>query len=557
MPNLNGGHLFIRCLKQEGVRRVFTIVGDTILPLVDAAADEGIEFIDTRHEGAAMHMADGYARITGEPAVAMFTGGPGFANAISGLPAIYTSESPVIFVAGCAELPEKGMTTFQEVDQVGMAAPVTKGSWLIHDRQRIPEFVATAFRTAMAGRPGPVHLTLPIDIQDQPITEEELPPWLPSEYRNMGKAQGDPALIQQAADLLRSAQRPVIIVGNPARYTATQEQLTALVEASGVPAFTVEQARGMIDDEHSLCFGYADGALNGAARRFREADVVLLLGKRLDHRYRYGQIFSPEAKLIQADPAPAEIGRNRGVAVGLLGDLGAIAEQLTAAISRGGGKTDLSPWITQLRQDRAAWLNQMRANADGQEPMHPVDVFTGIEHLIDADTFIILDGGDYVQWGRSYFSARRPGRFLRLGPLGHLGGGIPYGMAAKLAHPESKVLVFCGDGSFGFYPMEYDTCLRHNLPITTVMGNDATWGIDKTFQVAYYGRAIGTDLRFIRYDQVVAAIGGYAEYVEKPAEVGPAVERAINSGRPSLVNIAVRSGASPLAEAMINRRTGR
>ena len=557
MPNLNGGHLFIRCLKQEGVRRVFTIVGDTILPLVDAAADEGIEFIDTRHEGAAMHMADGYARITGEPAVAMFTGGPGFANAISGLPAIYTSESPVIFVAGCAELPEKGMTTFQEVDQVGMTAPVTKGSWLIHDRQRIPEFVATAFRTAMAGRPGPVHLTLPIDIQDQPIAEEELPPWLPPEYRNMGKAHGDPALIQQAADLLRSAQRPVIIVGNPARYTATQEQLTALVEASGVPAFTVEQARGMIDDEHSLCFGYADSALNGAARRFREADVVLLLGKRLDHRYRYGQIFSPEAKLIQADPAPAEIGRNRGVAVGLLGDLGAIAEQLTAAVSRGGGKTDLSPWLAQLRQDRAAWLDQMRANADGQEPMHPVDVFTGIEHLIDADTFIILDGGDYVQWGRSYFSARMPGRFLRLGPLGHLGGGIPYGMAAKLAHPESKVLVFCGDGSFGFYPMEYDTCIRHNLPITTVLGNDATWGIDKTFQVAYYGRAVGTDLRFIRYDHVVAAIGGYAEYVEKPAEVGPAVERALNSGRPSLVNIAVRSGASPLAEAMINRRTGR
>ncbi len=556
MPNLNGGHLFIRCLKQEGVKRVFTIVGDTILPLVDAAADEGIEFIDTRHEGAAMHMADGYARITGEPAVAMFTGGPGFSNAISGLPAIYTSESPVIFVAGCAELPEKGMTTFQEVDQVSMAAPVTKGSWLIHDRQRIPEFVATAFRTAMSGRPGPVHLTLPIDLQDAPIAEEELPSYLPREYRNMGKAQGDPALIQEAAALLRQAQRPVIIVGNPARYTATQEQLTALVEATGIPAFTVEQARGMIDDEHPLCFGYADGALNLAARRFREADVVLLLGKRLDHRYRYGQVFGPEAKLIQADPAPAEIGRNRGVAVGLLGDLGAITEQLTAAAAPG-NQADISAWVAQLAQDRQAWLAQLRDKATGEEPMHPLDVFTGIQDLIDEDTFIILDGGDYVQWGRSWFSARQPGRFLRLGPLGHLGGGIPYGMAAKLAHPESKVLVFCGDGSFGFYPMEYDTCIRHNLPITTVMGNDATWGIDKTFQVAYYGRAIGTDLRFIRYDQVVEAIGGYAEYVEKPAEVAPAVERAINSGRPSLVNVAVRSGASPLAEAMINRRTGR
>ena len=187
MPNLNGGHLFIRCLKQEGVKRVFTIVGDTILPLVDAAADEGIEFIDTRHEGAAMHMADGYARITGEPAVAIFTGGPGYSNAISALPAIYTSESPVIFVAGCAELPEKGMTTFQEIDQIGMAAPVTKGSWLIHDKKRIPEFVATAFRAATSGRPGPVHLTLPINIQEEEISEEDLPPYLPNEYRNMGR----------------------------------------------------------------------------------------------------------------------------------------------------------------------------------------------------------------------------------------------------------------------------------------------------------------------------------------------------------------------------------
>ena len=328
MPELNGGHLFIRCLKQEGVQKVFTIVGDTILPLVDAAADEGIEFIDARHEGAAMHMADGYARITGQPSVALFTGGPGFANAISGLPAIYTSESPVIFVAGCAELPEKGQATFQEIDQVAMAAPVSKGSWLIHEKNRIPEFVATAFRTAMSGRPGPVHLTLPIDLQEAPISEEDLPPYLPHEYRSMGRPQGDPALIEQAANLLANAQRPVIIVGNPARYSVEPAQLEALAEAYGIPIFTVEQARGLIDDLHPLCFGYADGALNRTARKFREADVVLLLGKRLDHRYRYGGIFDADAKLIQADPSPAEIGRNRGVAVGLLGDLGAIVDQL-------------------------------------------------------------------------------------------------------------------------------------------------------------------------------------------------------------------------------------
>ena len=554
MPKLNGGHLFIRCLKQEGVKRVFTIVGDTILPLVDAAADEGIEFIDTRHEGAAMHMADGYARITGEPTVAMFTGGPGYSNAISALPAIYTSESPVIFVAGCAELPEKGMTTFQEIDQISMAEPVTKGSWLIHDKNRIPEFVATAFRSAMSGRPGPVHLTIPIDIQEAVISEDDLPPYLPNEYRNMGRAQGDPELIRQAANLLSGAQKPVIILGNPARYSVSPDQASALAEKIGAPVFTVEQARGLIDDDHPLCFGYADGALNATARRFREADVVLLLGKRLDHRYRYGGIFSPTAKIIQADPSEAEIGRNRGVAVPLLGDLGAITEQLTANCQ---SNPNLAPWLSQLETDRQGWLDSLTANAVGNEPLHPMDVYTSIQDIIDEDTFIIMDGGDYVQWGRSFMKAHKPGRFIRLGPLSHLGAGLPYGMAAKLAHPESKVLVFTGDGAFGFYPMEFDTCIRHNLPMTVVMGNDSTWGIDKTFQMAYFDRAIGTDLRSVRYDKVVEAIGGHSEYVEQKQDIAPAVERAIESNLPSLVNIVISSTTSPLAEAMIARRTGR
>ena len=557
MPKLNGGHLFIRCLKQEGIEKVFTIVGDTILPLVDAAADEGIEFIDTRHEGAALHMADGYARITGRPACGIFTGGPGFSNAISALPAIYTSESPVVFVAGCAELPEKGMTAFQEIDQVNMAAPVTKGSWLIHDLKRIPEYVATAFRTATTGRPGPVHLTLPIDLQDAEISEEDLPQFLPQEYRPTGRPQGDPSLIEEAARLLRGARRPVIIAGNPARYSVAPEQLEKLAESTGIPVFTVEQARGLLDDEHPLCFGYADGALNPTARRFREADVALLLGKRLDHRYRYGGVFSADAKLIQADPSPAEIGRNRGVAVGIQGDLGAVVDQITAAMSSSAASNeDKSAWVDQLRQDRNAWDEELRSKATGEAPMHPLDVYTGLEKHLDDDSVIIFDGGDYVQWGRAYMKARKPGHFMRLGPLSHLGAGIPYGMAAKLANPDSKVLVFIGDGAFGFYSMEYDTCIRHNLNITTVLGNDATWGIDKTFQVAYFGRAVGTDLRHIRYDRVVEAIGGYTEHVEEPGDVAAAVGRALASGQPSLVDVTVRSGASPLATAMIARRTG-
>ena len=558
MTKLTGSHLLVRALKQEGISRIFTIVGDTVLPLVDAVEDEGVQFIDTRHEAAAMHMADAWCRITGQPAACIFTGGPGFANAISALPNIYTSESPVVFISGASELSEKGMTAFQEVDQVEMAAPVTKGAWLIHERRRIPDFVATAFRTATSGRPGPVHLTIPVDLQEQEASEDELPRYSPSEYRDRGRAHGDPALVREAVDLLRSAQRPVVIAANAARYSAPPQALQSLIEATGVPVFTVEQARGLVSDDHPLCFGYADGALNAAARRFREADVVVLLGKRLDHRYRYGGAFSPDARLVQVDPSAGEIGRNRGVSVGILGDIGAVVEQMAAEAAKGSWAAGrLDPWIDRLRADRKAWMERLESFSTDETPLHPMRVFTELEGETDDDTVLIFDGGDYAQWGRCYLKARKPGHWMRLGPLSQLGCGLPYAMAAKLAKPDAKVLLFIGDGAFGFYTMEYDTAVRFNLDFTAVMGNDATWSIDKNFQIAYYGRAVATDLRYIRYDQVVSAIGGHGEYVERAGDVAPALRRALASGKPSLVNVNVASKQSPLADAMIARKSSR
>ena len=558
MAKLTGSHLLVRALKQEGITRIFTIVGDTILPLVDAVEDEGVQFIDTRHEAAAMHMADAWCRVTGEPSACIFTGGPGFANAISALPNIYTSESPVVFISGASELSEKGMTAFQEVDQVEMATPVTKGAWLIHDRRRIPDFVATAFRTAMSGRPGPVHLTIPVDLQEQEASEDELPHYAPSEYRNRGRAHGDPDLVREAVDLLRGAQRPVVIAANAARYSVAPEALQELIETTGVPVFTVEQARGLISDDHPLCFGYADGALNAAARRFLEADVVVLLGKRFDHRYRYGQVFTPDARLIQVDPSAGEIGRNRGVSVGILGDIGAVVEQMTSEAAKGtwtAGRLD--PWLDQLRADRQGWREHLESFSGDDLPLHPMRVFKELEAETDDDTILIFDGGDYAQWGRCYLKARKPGRWMRLGPLSHLGCGLPFAMAAKLARPDAKVLLFIGDGAFGFYTMEYDTAVRFNLDFTAMMGNDSAWSIDKNFQLAYYGRAVATDLRYIRYDQVVEAIGGHGEFVERGEEVVPAMKRALASGKPSLVNINVGSKQSPLADAMIARKTSR
>ena len=557
MAKLTGAHLMARALKLEGIQKIFTIVGDTILPLVDALEDEGLQLIDTRHEAAAMHMADAWARVTGEPAVVMCTGGPGFANAVSALPNIYTSESPVIFISGASELPEKGMYAFQDIDQVGMATPVTKGAWLIHDRSRIAEYVATAFRTALSGRPGPVHLTMPIDLQERVVSEDEMPRYLPGEYRSTGRPHGDPSLIQQAVRLLNKAERPVVIVANAARYSLTPDSLHELVELTGLPTFTIEQSRGMLPDEHPLCFGYADGALNATARRFREADVVLLLGKRFDHRFRYGEppVFGVDAHLIQVDPSSQEIGRNRGVAVGIEGNIGAVVEQLMAEAKKLVWPSErLAPWIALLKEDRRAWLEHLESFATGELPLHPMGVFKEVEQHISGDAVLIFDGGDYAQWGRSYLKASKLGRWMRLGPLSQLGCGLPYALAARLALPEARVLLFIGDGSLGFYAMEYDTAIRHNLPFTAIMGNDDAWGIDKNFQMAYYGRAVATDLRSVRYDLVVQALGGYGEYVELREDVAPAVGRAIASGMPSLVNVRVRSSRSPLADAMVARK---
>jgi len=550
---LRGAHVALRCLKQRGVRKLFTIVGDTILPICDAAVDEGLDLVDTRHEAAALHMADAWTRVTGEPAVALVTGGPGFANAISALPPIHASESPVILLAGCGALAERGMLGFQEIDQVGLAAPATKGSWMVIDRRRIPDMIATAFRTALDGRRGPVHLTIPIDIQEAAADETE-PAAGPG--GDGGRPRGDPDRIRDAVAALRQAERPVVIAANAARHYLSRQSLEALLDATRLPCFTVEQARGLVSDDHPLCFGYADPALNETAKHFREADAVLLLGKRLDHRYRYGMppFFPASAALIQVDPSAAEIGRNRGVHVGIAGHIGAVVDQIIAA-ARGAAWRGVAAWTQQLAKTRDAQRRRFESLASEEAPLHAMRVLREVEKFTDDDTVVVVDGGDFAGWARSYLKARNPGGWLRLGPLGQLGCGIPYAIAAKLARPEADVLLLIGDGSFGFYGIEYDTAVRHGAAFTAVMGNDALWGIDRNFQLAYYGRAVGTELRPVRYDRMVEALGGHGEHVVEAAGLAPAIERARASGRASLVEVAIRNTPCPLADAMIARRT--
>ncbi|MBI3964678.1 MAG: thiamine pyrophosphate-binding protein [Chloroflexi bacterium] len=556
MAKVTGAQLFARALRAEGIDTVFTLVGDHILPICNTAVDEGIRFVDTRHESAAVHMADAWARVTGGPGVGLVTGGPGHANCIAGLSLTYLVESPVIQISGMADIRQEDMAALQHLDQVEMARPVTKAAWMVRDIRRIPEYVARCFKTALGERPGPVHLSIPIELQEDSIDEDEALRFAPAEYRNVGRPHGDPKLIARAVELLAGAERPVIVVGAAARFSVEQRALEQLAETLRVPVFTVEHARGLISDEHPLCFGYADFALNEVSRRIGQADVVLLLGKKIDFRIGFGRppAIARDTHVIQIENSEAEIGRNRGVQVGIVAHLGAAVEQLTAAAKS--RQWSEKPWVDQLRAARTdfqAKLADLGKSAD--VPLHPMRVTEELRDLVSPGACLTFDGGDFVQWPRAALPARTPGRWMRLGPLGHLGAALPFGIAAKLALGDEQVITFIGDGGVGFYFMEFDTAIRHNIPLLVILGNDSTWGIDHGFQIAYYGRAVGTDLRPIRYDRLVQEMGGHGEYVQRAEELRPAVERALASGKVACVNVEVGRIRSPLADAMIARKT--
>lgn len=553
MTRVTGSHLVGKALKLEGVSNVFTLAGDHVLPVLDVMSDMDFRFIDTRHEQAAVHMADAWGRITGQIGVCMYTT-PGFANAIPGLTDAMHGEAPLLSIAGCADLAELGRGAMQEIDQVGMAASVAKGSYMVHDAKRIPDFIAKAVRLAFSGRRGPVHLTIPIDIQEQEVEEDDVTFYDPGEYRPQEGTLAQPELVRQAVALLLQAKRPMAIAGDAAGYGQSGEALQRFVETTHIPVLTEGQARGLISDEHPQSFGFFERGLNWAAKKLPEADVVMLLGRKQD--YSIGFCLAPAvadgAKLIQVDPAASEIGRNRGVAVGLLGDVTSVLDQLTQEAGRHAWTEQ--PWTAELRAARAAQAEWSEGLAVAKKPMHAMFVHKAIESILRPDDCLVFDGGDYCHFGRSLLPARIPGRWHYLSSLGMLGSSLPTAIAAKLAYPESRVIICSGDGAFGFNGMEFDTAVRHGINFVNVLGNDSAWGIDRQIQLGLYGRPVATDLLPTRYDQVVQGLGGYGELVEDPEDLKPALERAFASGRPALLNVTVQRAISPRAEAAIARR---
>ena len=556
MVRVTGSHLICKALKLENVKNIFGLAGDHILPVLDVMADQDFRIIDTRHEQAAVHMADAWSRITEQPGVCMYTT-PGFANAIPGLTNAMHTEGPVISIAGCADTHDLGRGAQQEINQVGMAGPVCKGSFMVHDVRRIPEFIAGAMRLAFSGRRGPVHLTIPIDVQEQSVEEDEVTFTKPEAYRSRESVLASAELVRRAVALLREARKPLVIAGNAAGYTLSGDAIHAIqrfAETTRMPVVTEEQSRGLIADDHPYGFGYFERGLNRAAAKVRDADLVMLLGRKQDFviGFCHPPHVAADAKIIQIDPSPLEIGRNRGVDAGMIGDVSSVLEQMTQEAANYQWKE--LPWLEELRELRSAQAEWAENLARRQAPMHALFVHRTLKSILRPDDCLVFDGGDFCHFGRSFLPALRPKRWFNVSSLGMLGSSLPTALAAKVAYPDSRVLMLTGDGAFGFNGMEFDTAVRHKLNIVAIVGNDSAWGIDRQIQLGLYGRPVATDLRQSRYDQMVQGLGGHGEFVERSEDLKPALERALASNKPALLNVAVERAISPRAEAAIVRR---
>ncbi len=531
MGTATGAQLLVRMLKAEGVRHLFTLSGLHIAPIYAACVEEGVGIVDTRHEQAAAHAADATARLTRGIGVCAVTAGPGVTDALTGIANAYAANSPVLLLGGAAPSFNAGKGSLQEMEQVDLFTRITKWSDRIPAPDRVPTYLAKAFRTMLTGRPGPVFLEVPWDVLSNGVEESECP--LPVSYRTRARQPGDPAYVERAAQLLGSASRPVVIAGSSIHWDDAAMQLAAFAERLGAPVYLNGAGRGCLPADHPHFVSHT------RKDALAEADVVVIAGTALDFRLGYGAGIAETAKLVQIDSDASEIGRNRAVDIGIVGDSRSVLEQLTAAISRP-GRADA--WLRGLREreaDKAA--RQAAFERSDQVPIHHFRLAKELDAVARSagDSMFVADGGNWVAIAAKVIALRKPGRWLDPGPLGCLGVGAPFAIASKLLYPDRPVFVIQGDGSFGFNGMDFETALRFRLPMVVVVGNDAAWGQIRLPQVQLFGpeKSPATQLAPTRYDKVVEALGGHGEHVTEPSRIRPALERAVASGTVACVNV--------------------
>jgi len=550
-----GAELFSQSLKNLGVTHVFTLVGDHLNEALQVLHRDGFEIVDTRHESAAVHMADGYARMTRKLGVSLVTGGPGHTNAITGLATAQATGVPLLAVSGTAKTSLRERFGFQDMDQLGQVDGVVKYKAVPTSAGHIPFLVGRAAREALTGRPGVAHLSIPVDCF---TGQAEQPTALPPGPVVPDRPRPDARSVERIVELLGEAERPVVIAGGGAWFSDCGPQLQSFIEKTQAPLFTITLARGLVSDEHPLCFGYADPTLNKPADEvFQQADLVILLGRKLDYRLRLGRppLFAADAKLVQIDLHDAELGLQRPLEVGAVADVRAALEDLNASIGDSPAP-DRSDWLSTIQGhvDRyAAEVAEVPARTEG--PMHPLEFYREMRAWAPEDATYCWDGGDFVHWGRYMIPARRPGHWMRLGGLAGLGVSFPISLAAQTLRPEQKAIYVTGDGSIGFYLAEMDTAVRFNLPVIIIVGNDGGWGIERELQEGNYeGDTVACELRRTRYDLVMKGFGGDGAYVERPDQIRPALDQALASDKPFLINVEIAGAGSPFTQYALGKR---
>jgi acetolactate synthase I/II/III large subunit len=524
----HAGRLVARRLKASGIDTVFTLSGGHLFSIYDGCRSEGIRLIDTRHEQTATFAAEGWSKVTRQPGVAALTAGPGVTNGMSAMAAAQQNSSPLLVLGGRAPAARWGMGSLQEIDHVPFVAPLTRFAATAPSAEAVGALVDEALRATVGAPSGVAFIDFPMDHVFSVAADDGSPGAL-TELPALALADGD--ALERAAGLLAAARRPVIMAGTNVWWGHAEAALLRLAEQQRIPVLMNGMARGTVPADHPLAFSRA------RSKALAEADVAIVVGVPMDFRLGFGGVFGPETQLIVADRAQPDRDHPRPIAAGLYGDLSATLAALGETTHAGGVGHD--DWVADLRAAETTARDREHADlADDRSPLHPMRVYAELAPLLERDAIIVVDAGDFGSYAGRVIDSYVPGAWLDSGPFGCLGSGPGYALAAKLARPDRQVVLLQGDGAFGFSGMEWDTLVRHNVPVVSVIGNNGIWALEKHPMEALYGYSVVAELRpETRYDEVVRALGGHGELVSTPGELRPALTRALSSGQPAVVNV--------------------
>ena len=543
MPKKQGGWLLAKTLFDLGVRDIFTLPGGHINPIYKACTDLGIRLIDTHHEQGAAMAADAYGRATRTPGVCLVTAGPGLTNALTGVAGSYLANSPMLLIAGRSGIEENDILSLQEIDQMAMVNPVTKWARTIYDIKRIPEYVSNAYKIAISGKPGPTYLGTSYEVLYSSVNSKKLSTFdlsIPETSFEPNSSE-----IDKVIGMLKKAKKPIVIFGSGSWYSKSETELEEFIKNLQIPAFTLNMGRGIIPDKY--IFGSASPSSPKGFREISaEADLILLLGIRLSIYIGFGKTFNKKAKIIQVDINPEEISRNIKTDFSIISDL-------KSFITKINGKTNeqsfnFTNWYSKALEIKSKTYKDFSKKIlnSRKKTIHPAQVAEVVSNFIGEYGIAVVDGGDCQSWTDSTYEVNNPGHYIKGGPLGCMGVGIPFALGVKTAKPGNKVALITGDGAVAMNFMEIETAVKHKIPFVVVICNDSAWGMTKhQIEITYpkTKKVQGVDLGFVPFHEIAKAIGAYGEQVSDIKKLKSALSRAFKSGLPAVINVKTDSNA--------------